>query len=96
MQVIDNPRARAFAEIQTDVETLCFCRSAQQRLRMHRQIPEPDNFVLAERGDVGRFTVRHRHQMTDRIRITVHHQEGILSPGDDKMLRVIARSSSRF
>src|SRR5205823_3310232 len=54
------------------------------------------DFIVTERRKLRCFAIRHSHEMTDRIRIPIHHQEGILSPRDHKMRSVIARSSSRF
>src|SRR5439155_6133248 len=94
--MIGHTCARAFANIHTDIEPLRLCRVAQKRLRMHDQIPKLNDFIVTKRRKLCRFAIRHRHEMTDRVRITIHHQEGILSPRDDKMRGVIARLSSRF
>src|SRR5512133_215388 len=49
VQVIGNTCSRALAEIQTDVESLRLYRGAQKRLRVNYQIPELNDFILAER-----------------------------------------------
>ncbi len=82
MQVIDDARARAFTEVQSDVEPFSSCRGAQKHLRVHYQIPKLDDFVFAKRRYICRFSVGHRHQVANRVGITVHHQKCVLAASD--------------
>ena len=96
MQIIDDARARAFAKVDANIEPLRLRRGAQKRLRMRDQIPELNNFILAERGELRRFAIRHRHQMTNRVGVTVHHQKRVFAPRNHQMRGVIARPCRRF
>ena len=76
MEMIRYPRARAFADVDPDVESLSFHHLPQQFLPAHHEREKFGNFILAEIAQLTHFSIRHRHQMPNGVGVSIHDEEG--------------------
>src|SRR5438874_3149384 len=94
MQVIGHARSCAFADVDTDVESLRFRDLPQKRLSTHNERKKLDDFILTEIAQLAHLSIWHRHQVPDGVGIAVHYQKRIFPAHEDEVSGIIAGTRS--